>query len=498
MTSPANPPIRLHPKNPKIFEFRGRPLVLVTATEHYGAVMNRPFRFERYVAEAADKSLTLTRLFLLFREFQSTHNPYSTCKPESTDYVTPFQRTGPGQAADGLPKYDLTRWNPEFFDRLHRFMALTSERGIVVEAVLLSNTYSDQVWAVNPLNSVNNVNEVETIPWTDYMTRRHAKLFAWQCAHARKMVEELNRYDNVFFEICNEPGGAIAIPGAPTVDEVNDWLEAFARLIRETEGKLPHQHLIAGQEAFSYSHRLPNSGHVQQLSEKSFRDFPVDVVNMHPLPNMTYRGKVYDLGNFMSGELHLRELRRYCLDVYRERKPLNLDEDNAASRFRDENGWTIHRKRAWTTLFCGAHYDMIDFSIAPYLETGTPDSQKLLRTWMQRLSEYMRSVDLIRARPLESFLTAQPENTVGSVLAVEGEEYHIYLADGRESSDPGAGGPVQGEIGFHLPEGGYRLTCTSPATGESSPPGELCGGVNVTLPLRPFTHDLVVRIYKTR
>jgi len=222
------------------------------------------------------------------------------------------------------------------------------------------------------------------------------------------------------------------------------------------------------------------------------------VVNMHPLPNMTYLGKVYDLGQFMSGELHLQELRRYCLDAYHERKPLNLDEDNVATRFHDENGWTIHRKRAWTTLFCGAHYDMIDFSILPHLETGTPDSQKSLRTWMQRLSEYMKSVDLIRARPLESFLTAQPESTVGSVLAVEGEEYHIYLADGREFSEPGAGSPVLGEIGFPLPEGRYRVTCSSPATGESSTPGELRGGVHVTLPLRPFTHDLVVRIGKIR
>ena len=157
----------------------------------------------------------------------------------------------------------------------------------------------------------------------------------------------------------------MAVPDAPTVDEVNDWLCALARLVRETEAKLPHRHLVAGQEAFAYSHTLPDKGAVQQLSEKSFRDFPVDVVNMHPLPNMTYRGKVYDLGQFMSAELHLRELRRYCLDAYRERKPLNLDEDNAATRFRDENGWTIHRKRAWTTLFCGAHYDMIDFSILP-------------------------------------------------------------------------------------------------------------------------------------
>lgn len=41
--------IRSHPDNPKLFEFRGRPLVLLTATEHYGAVMNRPFDYKAYV-----------------------------------------------------------------------------------------------------------------------------------------------------------------------------------------------------------------------------------------------------------------------------------------------------------------------------------------------------------------------------------------------------------------------------------------------------------------
>jgi hypothetical protein len=38
--------IRIHPQNPKYFEFRGKPLAFITAIEHYGAVMNRPFRYE--------------------------------------------------------------------------------------------------------------------------------------------------------------------------------------------------------------------------------------------------------------------------------------------------------------------------------------------------------------------------------------------------------------------------------------------------------------------
>src|SRR5258706_5418009 len=150
-------PIRIHPQNHKLFEFRGKPLVLVTASEHYGAVINRPFRFERYLADAADKHMTLTRCFMLFRELQTTINPYSTCKPESPDYIAPFPRTGPGRALDQEYKYDLDRFNPEFFDRLHRFVSLASDYGIIVEIVLLSNTYNNDVWAMNPINPKNNL-----------------------------------------------------------------------------------------------------------------------------------------------------------------------------------------------------------------------------------------------------------------------------------------------------------------------------------------------------
>src|SRR5881296_3443413 len=113
----SGPPIRLHPDNPKYFLFRGKPLVLVTASEHYGSVLNRAFDFEKYLGDAARHKMTLTRAFLLFRELQNARNPSSPCKPESPDYIAPFPRNGPGKAMDGEPLYDLDQWNPEYFDR---------------------------------------------------------------------------------------------------------------------------------------------------------------------------------------------------------------------------------------------------------------------------------------------------------------------------------------------------------------------------------------------
>ena len=75
--------VKIHPENAKYFLFRGKPLALITATEHYGSVINRPFDFEKYLDDAASHRMTLTRTFLiLFRELQGPRNPSSPCKPE--------------------------------------------------------------------------------------------------------------------------------------------------------------------------------------------------------------------------------------------------------------------------------------------------------------------------------------------------------------------------------------------------------------------------------
>ena len=149
----AQEALRIDPANSKYLLFRNKPLVLISASEHYGSVINRPFDFERYLADAAEHKMTMTRTFLLYRELQSARNPSSPCKPESPDYISPFPRTGPGKAMDGEPMYDLDQWNPEYFERLHRFLDAASKRGIVVELTVFSNSYSPETWALNPLRA---------------------------------------------------------------------------------------------------------------------------------------------------------------------------------------------------------------------------------------------------------------------------------------------------------------------------------------------------------
>jgi len=477
--------LTIHPENPKYFLFRGRPLVLVAASEHYGSIVNRRFDFERYLREAADQKQTVTRTFLMYREQQSSRNPYSPIKPESQDFVTPWPRTGPGVAADGEPKYDLDQWNAEYFERLHRFLALASELGIVVELTVFSNTYTDDVWALNPLRAGNNLQGVGDLKWQEYVSLRNSKLVERQVAYARKIIQETSSYDNIYYEICNEPGGGF--PDLPTPAEVDAWQEAMAKVLREEMQKLKRPHLLAGQNAFRYQPEF------SQTFDACFSGTMLDVVNVHPLPDLTLKGRKYQLGNFMSKELQLAEFRDFFLAAYNEAKPGISDEDNAASMYVDDIGWTIHRKRAWMAVLCGAHYDYIDFSIQAHLETGTEESRKKIRSWMRNLSEFIHGFDFVRSRPEPDWVMDKPDHLVSAGLAVQGKDYVAYLADAREVTDPGAGNPIGGRVSLRLPDGRYQIRVYSPVSGEYLSSQPASGGRPASLELNPFVHDVVIR-----
>ena len=43
----AQDAVKINPDNPKYLLFRGKPLALISASEHYGSVINRPFDYEK-------------------------------------------------------------------------------------------------------------------------------------------------------------------------------------------------------------------------------------------------------------------------------------------------------------------------------------------------------------------------------------------------------------------------------------------------------------------
>jgi hypothetical protein len=175
-------------------------VALITSGEHYGAVLNGAFDYRRYLDTLAADGLNFTRLFggsYIEVPGQSFGIRRNDLAPEAGRFIAPWARSG--------DKFDLDRWNPEYFTRYRDFLAEAGKRGIVVEVTLFSSQYQEAQWKVSPFNPANNANGIDAIEWKEINTLRNGKLLSWQEKYVRKLVHEANDFDNVIFEIQNEP-----------------------------------------------------------------------------------------------------------------------------------------------------------------------------------------------------------------------------------------------------------------------------------------------------
>ena len=99
------------------------------------------------------------------------------------------------------------------------------QRGIVVEVTLFSSHYQEMQWKVSALNPANNVNGTDAIDWKKLHTLENGNLLARQERYTRKLVREANAFDNVIFEIQNEPWSDRPVLAAV----VNPYLQLPAR-----------------------------------------------------------------------------------------------------------------------------------------------------------------------------------------------------------------------------------------------------------------------------
>ncbi len=224
--------LALHPDNPHYFQWHGKPTVLVTSGEHYGAVLNLDFDYLKYLDELQRHGLNHTRTFTgVYREdanaFQITDN---TLAPLPNRFACPWARSDqPGYHAGGN-RFDLTKWDEAYFQRLKDFLSQAAKRGIVVELTLFCPMYNDSMWNDCPMKSSNNVNGVGTCGREEVYTLKHPDLLEVQLAVTRKIVSELRDFDNLYYEVCNEPyfGGVTM-----------DWQQKIVEAIVEIRARLP-------------------------------------------------------------------------------------------------------------------------------------------------------------------------------------------------------------------------------------------------------------------
>jgi len=434
-------PLALHPDNPRYFLFRGAPTVLVTSGEHYGAVLNLDFDYARYLDALAADGLNLTRTFSgVYREvpgsFGITDN---TLAPRPGRYVAPWARTDSPGDSDGLGRFDLERWDEAYFARLRDFVAKAGELGIVVELNLFCPFYEDALWAASPMSAANNVNDVGDVPREEVYTLRHPRLTAVQEEVARRIVTELNPFDNVYFEIANEPYfGGITL----------EWQAHIARVIEETERQLPHRHLVS-QNIANGRARVEDPDPLVSIFNFHYAT-PPDTIAMNP---------------------HLRGV---------------VGENETGFRGRKD---VTYRTEGWAFVLAGGGlYNNLDYSFTPahpdgtFLDYRSPGGgSPALRRQLGTLSRFVRGFDFLRMRPDPGLLLYVPEPLLGYALALPGHEYAVYLHapppkrrddDGPEPAAPPAGAPRwRGSAYFalDLPPGRYHGEWLDPRTGATTP-----------------------------
>jgi hypothetical protein len=192
-----------------------------------------PFGWEAYLAFLAAHHHNFVRLW----HWDLTH--WDTAANNEPDprrcFVEPhpWRRTGPGQALDGKLRFDLAKFDEVYFRRLGDRVRAARDRGIYVSIMLFEGwglQFVSDGWAGHPFNPANNINGIDGQGLKVHELGRAAVL-ALQEAYVRKVIDTVNQFDNVLYEISNENHPAST-----------PWQYHLIRFIHQYEAGKPKHH----------------------------------------------------------------------------------------------------------------------------------------------------------------------------------------------------------------------------------------------------------------
>ena len=335
----------------------------------------------------------------------------------------PWMRTGPGNALDGKPKFNLDAFDPAFFERLRSRATEAGDRGIYVSVMLFEGCLMQAIagcWKGHPFHKENNANGIDGDADGDgrglevHMLKAPA-VTRLQEAYVRKVIDTVGDLDNVLFEISNETGAYST-----------EWQYHMIRFIKEYERKKPKQHPVG--MTFQYS------GDAQQLgTNKLLFDSPADWIS----PN----------SNAADGHDYL--LNPPLADGT---KVILLDTDHL---------WGIGGSAdwAWKSFLRGHNPLFMDPYDNRVLGKGSPEQWEPLRQSLGETRRLAGRVDLTRMKPAKDIASTT------YCLAKAGSEYLVY--------QPGTGAF---KVDLKQAPGDFTVEWLDTKTGKTTAAGEVKGG----------------------
>lgn len=246
-------PLRVHPENPRYFTNQSGKVVYLTGSHNCETFQENPaddtpaFDYEKFLLFLEERNHNFVRLWVW-------ESPGRSIPGGTTERFgpMPYLQTGPGFTLDGSPKYDLTQWNPEYFDRLRQRVEAAHNHGIYVGVQLFQgysvagkpDSTAGNPWHAHPFNKSNNINGINGDSNSDNSgyevhTLELRAITALQEAYVKKVIETVGDFENVLFEISNESHGASL-----------EWQNHLAKYIREVEKSRKMQHPVWISYAF--------------------------------------------------------------------------------------------------------------------------------------------------------------------------------------------------------------------------------------------------------
>ncbi|MEM1137581.1 MAG: hypothetical protein AAGI07_17200 [Bacteroidota bacterium] len=446
-------PISLHTENPHYLSYKGKPILLITSAEHYGAVLNLDFDYDTYLETLQKEGMNYTRIFVgSYVEIPGSFGiEKNTLAPKEGKFIAPWKRTEEVGLFEGEKKFDLKKWNEAYFTRLKDFIAKASEKDIIVEVTFFCSTYQDSYWERNPFNPGNNVNNITNTDRKKSNTLQNENLTNYQKALVNKIVLELNEFDNIFYEVQNEPWADDPQKALLTLKTLSPkdlnwakqsetaskaslaWQKEIADVVYNTETNLPKTHLIA-QNYTNFKHSLPRV------------ESNISIINFHyAWPEAVWMNYPYN-------------------------KPISFDESGFAG-----SSDTTYLQQAWQFMLAGgAIFNNLDYSFYVGAEDGKGKNNApgggstTFRKQLTYLHRFLTSFDFIEMRPDFGTVYHAP-GVETQTLSKKGEQYAICIT-----------GPQGDSIKLRLPTGKYTYAFLNPFNGMEIKKGEIMTKESIT------------------
>ena len=275
--APASGPLRVHPPNPRYFaDASGRAVLLVGSHTWPSLVDMGPadppptFDFDAYLAFCRQHGHNFLRLWTWEHTAWDTRGN----REQKRHYCAPlpYARTGPGEALDGKPRFDLSKYDSEYFRRLRTRVEKAGREGFYVSVMLFEGwamQHSPGAWESHPFHPKNNISGINGDTNGDgngleVHELADPKVTAVQEAYVRKVVDTVGDLDNVLYEISNENHPAST-----------KWQYHMIDFIHTYEKARPKQHPVG--MTFQYkggSNRTLFDGPADWVSPNSNTDVP--------------------------------------------------------------------------------------------------------------------------------------------------------------------------------------------------------------------------------